>query len=112
MSQTPTVFVVQEMPNHDIAYAIKFGEIKVLLPANTQIAFSTVPTVRVLRRKLLQFSDKDFLLLTGDPVAIGLACSIASFYNSGRYSVLKWDRRERLYIPIRIDTTEKGEIDE
>ena len=66
----------------------------------------------MLRRKLLQFSDKDFLLLTGDPVAIGLACSIASFYNSGRYSVLKWDRRERLYIPIRIDTTEKGEIDE
>jgi len=106
------VFVVQEMPNHDIASAIKFGEIKVLLPANTQIAFSTVPTVRVLRRKLLQFSDKDFLLLTGDPVAIGLACSIASFYNSGRYNVLKWDRRERLYIPIRIDTTEKGEIDE
>lgn len=112
MSQNPTVFVVQEMPNHDIAAAIKFGEIKVLLPANTQIAFSTVPTVRVLRRKLLQFSDKDFLLLTGDPVAIGLACSIASFYNSGRYNVLKWDRRERLYIPIRIDTTEKGEIDE
>lgn len=112
MSQNPTVFVVQEMPNHDIASAIKFGEIKVLLPANTQIAFSTVPTVRVLRRKLLQFSDKDFLLLTGDPVAIGLACSIASFYNSGRYNVLKWDRRERLYIPIRIDTTEKGEIDE
>ena len=112
MIQTPTVFVVQEMPNHDIASAIKFGEIKVLLPANTQIAFSTVPTVRMLRRKLLQFSDKDFLLLTGDPVAIGLACSIASFYNSGRYNVLKWDRRERLYIPIRIDTTEKGEIDE
>jgi len=112
VSQNPTVFVVQEMPNHDIASAIKFGEIKVLLPANTQIAFSTVPTVRVLRRKLLQFSDKDFLLLTGDPVAIGLACSIASFYNSGRYNVLKWDRRERLYIPIRIDTTEKGEIDE
>jgi len=110
--QTPTVFVVQEMPNHDIAAATKFGTLKVLLAANTQIAFSTVPTVRVLRRKLLQFSDKDFLLLTGDPVAIGLACSIASFYNSGRYSVLKWDRRERLYIPIRIDTTEKGEIDE
>lgn len=112
MTQTPTVFVVQEMPNHDIAAATKFGALKVLLPANTQIAFSTVPTVRMLRRKLLQFSDKDFLLLTGDPVAIGLACSIASFYNSGRYNVLKWDRRERLYIPIRIDTTEKGEIDE
>lgn len=112
MSQNPTVFVVQEMPNHDIASATRFGDLKVLLPANIQIAFSTVPTVRMMRRKLLKFSDQDFLLLTGDPVAIGLACSIASFYNSGRYKVLKWDRRERLYIPITIDTTEKGEFDE
>jgi hypothetical protein len=90
------------MPNHDIAAAMKFGELKVLLPATTQIAFSTAPTVRTLKRKLMEFSDKD-------PVAIGLACSIAAFYNGGRFKVLKWDRRERLYIPIVLDTTEKGE---
>jgi hypothetical protein len=109
VNQSPSVFVVQEMPNHDIAAAMKFGELKVLLPATTQIAFSTAPTIRTLKRKLMEFSDKDFLLLTGDPVAIGLACSIASFYNGGRFKVLKWDRRERLYIPIVLDTTEKGE---
>ena len=106
-----TVYVVQEMPNHDIAPAMKFGEMKVLLPSSTQIAFSTVPTVRNLRRKLRDFSDSDYLLLTGDPVAIGLACSIAAFYNSGRFCALKWDRREKLYIPVKIDITEKGEID-
>jgi len=83
------VFVVQEMPNHDIAAAMKFGEMSVLLPSNTQIAFSTVPTVRVLRRKLREYKDGDYLLLTGDPVAIGLACSIAAFYNAGRYTALK-----------------------
>ena len=108
----PKVFVVQEMPNHDIASAMKYGELSVLLSPNTQIAFSTVPTVRTLKRKLRMFGDEDFLLLTGDPVAIGLACSIAAVYNAGRYKVLKWDRRERLYIPIRIDITEKGESDE
>ena len=108
----PTVFVVQEMPNHDIAPAMRFGEMKVLLPSNTQIAFSTVPVVRTLRRKLRDIKDEDFLLLTGDPVAIGLACSIAAFYNSGRYTALKWDRRERLYIPVKIDITENGERDE
>ena len=37
------VYVVQEMPNHDIASAMKFGELSVLLPSNTQIAFSTSP---------------------------------------------------------------------
>lgn len=106
------VFIVQEMPNHDIAPAMKFGDMSVLLPSNTQIAFSTVPTVRTLRRKLREYKDGDYLLLTGDPVAIGLACSIAAFYNSGRYTALKWDRRERLYIPVKIDITENGERDE
>jgi len=107
-----TVYIVQEMPNHDIAPAMKFGEMKVLLPPYTQIAFSTAPTIRSLRIKLRHFSDDDYLLLTGDPVAIGLACSIAAFYNSGRYTALKWDRREKLYIPVKIDITEKGESDE
>ena len=79
----PTVFAVQEMPN-----------------------------VRRMRRKLQNFGDKDFLLLAGDPVAIGMACAIVAFYNAGRYSVLKWDRREKLYIPIQIDVTTKGESDE
>ena len=106
------VFIVQEMPNHDIAPAMKYGDMVVLLEPNTQIAFSTVPTVRMLRRKLREYRDGDYLLLTGDPGAIGLACSIAPFYNAGRYTALKWDRRERLYIPVKIDITENGERDE
>ena len=109
---SPTVYVVQEMSNHDIAPAMSFGQMNVLLPFNMQIAFSTAPAIRLLKRKLRSFSDKDFLLLTGDPVAIGLACSIAAAYNSGRYTALKWDRREKLYIPVRLDITEKGEIDD
>jgi hypothetical protein len=107
-----TVFVVQEMPNHDLAPAMKFGEMKILLPSYTQIAFSTAPTIRVLRHKLRNYSDQDFLLLAGDPVAIGLACSVAAFFNNGRYTALKWDRREHLYIPVKIDVTQKGESDE
>ena len=106
------VFVVQEMPNHDLAPAMKFGEMKILLPAYTQIAFSTAPTIRTLRHKLRNFTDQDFLLLAGDPVAIGLACSVAAFFNNGRYTALKWDRRERMYIPVKIDVTQKGESDE
>jgi len=100
------------MFNHDISPAMKFGEVEVLLPQNTQIAFSTAPAIRRLKSKLRNFSDDDYILLTGDPVAIGLACAIASFYNAGRYTALKWDRREHLYIPVKIDVTEKGERDE
>jgi hypothetical protein len=108
----PTVFVVQEMPNHNLTPAMKFGEMKILLPTYNQIAFSTAPTIRTLRNKLRNYTDEDFLLLAGDPVAIGLACSIAAFFNNGRYTALKWDRREHLYLPVRIDVTQKGEIDE
>lgn len=106
------VYIVQEMPNHDIASAMSYGTMEVLLPSNTQIAFSTVPAIRRLRNKLREYGDSDFLLLTGDPVAIGLACSIAALYNAGRYTALKWDRREKVYIPVRIDITENGERDE
>lgn len=107
-----TVYVVQEMPNHNLAPAMKFGEMKILLPSYTQIAFSTAPTIRSLRIKLRNFTDADFLLLAGDPVAIGLACSIAAFFNNGRYTALKWDRREHMYLPVKIDVTQKGEIDD
>jgi hypothetical protein len=91
---------------------MRYGSIEILLPSNTQIAFSTAPVIRRLRRKLMNFGDSDFLLLTGDPVAIGLVCSIASFNNGGRFTTLKWDRREKLYIPIKLDATENGESDE
>lgn len=106
------IYVVQEMPNHDLAPAMKFGEMKILLPPYNQIAFSTAPTIRTLRHKLRNYSDQDFLLLAGDPVAIGLACSVAAFFNHGRYTALKWDRREHIYIPVKIDVTQKGESDE
>ena len=106
------VYVVQEMPGHNITPAMRYGEIKVMLPSNTQIAFSTYPSIRRLRNALYNFKDGDYLLLTGDPVAIGIACSIASFNNGGRFTALKWDRREHLYIPIEIDVTENGERDD
>lgn len=107
----PRVFVVQEMYQHDISGAMRFGEVVPLLPAAAQVAFSTVPVIRTLRRKLLRMRPDDYLLLTGDPVIIGLCCAIAAQYNGGVYRVLKWDKRERLYIPITLDITEKGEKD-
>lgn len=106
------VYVVQAMPNHDIAGAMKFGEIKVLLQANHQIAFSSAPTIRNLRRKLRDFTDEDFVLLTGDPVTIGVVCAIVAAFNGGRFNALKWDRREQVYIPIKLDITERGERDD
>ena len=58
------------------------------------------------------FSDDDYLLLMGDPSAIGIACAVASSNNRGRFKCLKWDKREYKYYPVEVNLYEKGEIDE
>lgn len=106
------VFVIQETLQHNIASAQDFGTIEVILPPNAQIAFSTVPTIRRIQRKLEKFCDDDWLLLIGDPSAIGITCAIAAARNNGRFKCLKWDKRERRYIPVEVDLFKKGELDE
>ncbi len=58
------------------------------------------------------YLQDDYLLLTGDPAIIGVACSIVSDMTNGKYNLLKWDKQERQYYPIEINLYEKGKIDE
>lgn len=104
------VFVVQEMPGRNILPARKYGELLALLPSNSQVLLSPGPTVERMRRALKDFCDDDFLLLSGDPVAIGIAMMVAGDRNLGRVKVLKWDREEGVYFPIEIDLHKKGEL--
>ena len=57
---------------------------------------------------LKKFSENDYLLLTGDPAIIGVACSLVSDITNGKYKLLKWDKQERKYYPIEINLHEKG----
>tara|TARA_R110002020_G_scaffold50132_3_gene142000 strand:+ start:5644 stop:5961 length:318 start_codon:yes stop_codon:yes gene_type:complete len=97
-----TVYVVQEVQGINIISATKFGEISLLLPAG-QITFSVGPTVNRLRKGLSKFNDDDYLLLIGDPAAIGLATAIALDMNLGKGKLLKWDRQEKQYYPITVN---------
>jgi hypothetical protein len=111
-NSVPKVYVVSETTQHNIASALDYGQIETILPPNAQVAFSVVPTVRRIQRKLEKFTDEDFLLLIGDPSAIGITCAVAAARNNGRFKCLKWDKRERRYIPLEVDLFKKGEIDE
>jgi hypothetical protein len=61
---------------------------------------------------LSQYKTNDYLLLTGDPAIIGVACSIVSEMTNGRYNLLKWDKQDRVYYPIEINLNEKGKIED
>ena len=113
------VYLVQDVPGTqagtpkiNIVGAREYGEIKSLLPELSQIIFSPGPLVFKLRKLLKDFKPDDYLLLTGDPAIIGVACSIVSDITNGKYNLLKWDRQERKYYPIKINLYEKGEINE
>ena len=115
----PTVYVIQEVagtkagnPKINIMGASNYGNFKFLLPEFSQMIFSPGPLVYKLRQGLKNFTDKEHLLLTGDPALIGVACSIVSDITGGKYKLLKWDKQESKYYPISINLYEKGEIDE
>ena len=114
-----TVYVIQEVagtksgaPKINIMGASRYGEFKFLLPEFSQMIFSPGPLIFKLRKGLRNYTSEDYLLLTGDPAIIGVACSIVSDITNGKYNVLKWDKQERKYYPIEINLYEKGEIDE
>jgi len=115
----PKVYVIQEIagtkegrPKINILGAAQFGTFKFLLPELSQIIFSPGPLIFKLRKGLQDYRQKDYLLLTGDPAIIGVACSIVSDITNGKYNLLKWDKQERKYYAIEINLHEKGNIDE
>jgi hypothetical protein len=109
----PKVFVVSETGKHNIAPALDYGEIQIVLPpSQSQVIFSSGPTVARIKRMMEAFSDDDYLLFIGDPTAIAIMATVAASKNHGRFKCLKWDKQERRYIPIQIDLFNRGESDD
>ena len=113
------VYVIQEIsgtrdgrPKINIIGAAKYGDFVFCLPEMAQMIFSPGPLIFKLRKVLKDFMSEDYLLLTGDPAIIGVACSIVSDITNGRYKLLKWDKQEKRYYPIEINLYEKGKMDE
>ena len=116
------VYVVQEIPGSQAgtpkinimgaaAYSTT-NDFNFLLPEFSQMIFSPGPLIYKLRKGLKNYTSDDYLLLTGDPAIIGVACSIVSDITNGKYNLLKWDKQERRYYPIEINLYEKGEVNE
>ena len=97
------VYVTQENPKVNILAAGRFGELNLLLLHGRQVTLSSAPVVRLLRSKLKDFTNDDFILPMGDPVAIAIASMIAAEVNNGRVKFLKWDRENSCYYSVEVD---------
>ncbi len=102
MKTSPRVFIPQESPGKNVIPAAKFGELVTIFDAHKQVMLSPAPATNAINHALRNFSDDDYLLLIGDPVLVGVCCSVAAKFNSGRMKLLKWDRQEHRYYVIQV----------
>ena len=119
ISKNPIVYIIQELPGtrsgnpkFNIMGAQKYGKLVTLLPEFSQIILSPGPLIFKLRKLLKDYTTNDYLLLTGDPAIIGVACSIVAEKTNGKFNLLKWDRQEKMYYPIEINLYEKGNVED
>jgi hypothetical protein len=105
-----TVYVVQNSnhvnpstgqlePKFNFEPATRFGEIRFLLSPSAS-PFSLGSVLADLKKNLSTFNNRDFLLLVGNPVLLGLATAIAADYNDGNVNLLQWSGAKRTYIPV------------
>lgn len=98
------VFACQET-SVDLSSAERFGDVETLVKSDRDAILSIAPVVRQLSRRLANFDDADYILLVGDPVAVGVVSSIALTANKGRAKFLKWDRNQQTYFSIQVDVS-------
>ena len=98
----PICYVVQESPNKNLLPARDYGEIRVMLTEH-DVRKGLPHCMLRLREKMAEFRcDKDFLILVGDPVLMGIAMIFASEMSEGDFQILRWDRERYKYDPIDI----------
>ena len=98
-----TVYIVQKPDQKkNISSALEYGDFNFILPEGSNLSWIPEENIRTIRKTLRGYSDEDYLLLIGDPAAIGVCTAVASEYNQGRVKFLKWDNREYKYYPLEV----------
>ena len=87
------------VPKYDLSSAVQYGELVYLL-SPTAGPFNTDSIVTELQRKLSDYTDKDYLLLIGNPCLIGWTVAIAAQKTGGLVILLQWSGKDQRYIPI------------
>ena len=105
------VFIVQDqfmrhpdtnalVSKFDFSEAANYGELIFLLDPNVNPFRPNEGVISALTDHLHDFSNRDFLLLTGNPVLIGWATAIAANANKGNVRFLQWNGRRKCYLEV------------
>jgi hypothetical protein len=99
-----TVYVVQKPDKKkNILSATEYGQLNFILSEDENIMYEPESVISEIKNSLQNFSDDDYLLLIGDPVAIGVATHFALLSNKNNAKILKWDNREYKYYSIKLE---------
>jgi hypothetical protein len=115
----PKVYIVNRPQQNkfgwtpDLTDATRYGELEVVFEPNEKPQFLPSPSIQKARRIMKDFSPEDFLLWPGggDPIAVMIACMIASEM-SPIVRVLRWerkteegnrDRKQGWYMPVALE---------
>lgn len=95
-------FLVQDNPTLDFSPLREHAAWPpvVIFPPG-QVTLSPDAAVARAREKLAVYRPGDFLVLIGDPIAISI-CVMVAVERAGVANVLRWDRREKIYLPVTI----------
>lgn len=98
--RTPVVYILQDDGTKNLTPARRYGN--VIAFAGNDMPLFNQTWVDTLEHWLSPYNPtRDFLLLTGDPVLIGVACAILG-KRWDQLSLLKWDRQSKDYTPITL----------
>lgn len=96
-----TVYIVQDSPGKNLLPAKKFGKFQVLLSLR-DLKQSPDIILQKLGDRLIDIKENDYVLLIGDPLAIGLTM-IVVLDLVNKINVLKWDRRSYKYDVVEVE---------
>jgi hypothetical protein len=88
------------IPTVNLRPAEKFGELVTLLPPNAN-QLHLAPLVTVMRERMGDVTDEDYILALGDPSLIGAASAIM-VRKTGKLRMLKWDRETQDYLSVEV----------
>jgi hypothetical protein len=82
--------------------AAAFGEVVEVLPPGSPPA-ALDGYVAILRERLKDFREDDYLVLVGDQSLLVAAAAIVGWSDAGKLRVLKWSRNANAYEPLLLN---------